>query len=149
MEEVQDLSPLEKLPTELLQTIFTDCLNVSLLRASPVIAVKLGSQHNFIQAILEAFGPTWRYRYNHVRGNGDYDVGNVPGDAVTQVCLCQRSHNTIRVNDQQSTILNAGWATLPLLREAERLWLSHEAQKNALLCQGMRCHHDMVSAFSL
>jgi len=41
------LSPLENLPSELLQQIFFLVMSVQLPRSSPVIAVKLASEHIF------------------------------------------------------------------------------------------------------
>ncbi|PMD27778.1 hypothetical protein NA56DRAFT_640553 [Hyaloscypha hepaticicola] len=53
------MSLLERLPTEILETVFLYCLNLELPRASPVIAGKLSSEIIYLHAILSAFDPTW------------------------------------------------------------------------------------------
>jgi hypothetical protein len=53
------MSLLERLPTEILETVFLYCLNLELPRASPVIAGKLSSEIVYLHTILSAFGPTW------------------------------------------------------------------------------------------
>jgi hypothetical protein len=50
------MSALEKLPTELLETVFLYCLNLDLPRASPVIGGKLGSEVVYLRTVVSAFG---------------------------------------------------------------------------------------------
>ena len=52
---VSSLSPLERLPTELLEIIFLQCLNLSLPRASLWIAKSLASTHVKTQLYFVAF----------------------------------------------------------------------------------------------
>jgi hypothetical protein len=82
---IRNVSPLEKLPVELLQKICVDSMNIDLLRASPIIAAKLMCEHTFVQIILGAFSPTWKYRYNCIKGLSYYANRDVPGDVATQV----------------------------------------------------------------
>ena len=53
------MSALEKLPTELLETVFLYCMNLDLARSSPVIAGKLSSELMYSRTVIAAFGPTW------------------------------------------------------------------------------------------
>jgi hypothetical protein len=68
------MSPLEKLPTELLEKVFLYCMNLELPRSSPVIAGKLSSDVVYLHMITAAFGPTWEIwhahgRFQSVKGN--------------------------------------------------------------------------------
>lgn len=56
------MSALEKLPVEILQTIFILSLNCELPRASPIIGGKLTSKHAYLQALFAAFQETWDER---------------------------------------------------------------------------------------
>jgi hypothetical protein len=57
------MSNLEKLPTELLVTIFLCSMNMDLPRASPVIGGKLSSEAVYARTVIAAFGPTWEQAY--------------------------------------------------------------------------------------
>jgi len=57
------MSHLEKLPTELLETVFLYCLNINLPRSSPIIGAKLSSKLIYTRTLLSAFGPTWDRYY--------------------------------------------------------------------------------------
>ena len=82
------MSALEKLPWEVLETIFLHCLNLEMPRASPVIAGKLSSEATFLRAMMAAFGPTWDQYYGDWRIFSflapDYDNDN-EGDPKLQV----------------------------------------------------------------
>jgi hypothetical protein len=53
------MSPLERLPTELIERIFFFCMNLDLPRSSPVIGGKLSSEVIYLRSVISAFGPTW------------------------------------------------------------------------------------------
>jgi hypothetical protein len=53
------MSLLEKLPTELLETIFLHSLNFELPRSSPVLGGKLSSNLIYTRILMAVFGPTW------------------------------------------------------------------------------------------
>lgn len=79
------MSQLEKLPVELLEDVFFYCLNVSLPKASPVIAGKLSSSSVYTKIIDIAFQPTWEVCYGMKRTPNDTNIILAPGDAVLQV----------------------------------------------------------------
>ena len=86
------MSLLERLPTEILETVFLYCLNLELPRASPVIAGKLSSEIVYFHTILSAFGPTWekwhgRQKISKTKRNNEEDSVNVAseGDPKFQV----------------------------------------------------------------
>jgi hypothetical protein len=86
------MSLLERLPTEILETVFLYCLNLELPRASPVIAGKLSSEIVYLHTILSAFGPTWekwhgREKIPQTNGNNDQDSVDMAfeGDPKFQV----------------------------------------------------------------
>jgi hypothetical protein len=80
------MSNLEKLPTELLGTVFLYCLNVNLPRSSPVIGGKLSSALVYSKALLAAFGPTWMewHGKNRCEYSEDQSMRSA-GDPVLQV----------------------------------------------------------------
>lgn len=59
MKTKNKMSFLERLPVELLDTVFLYCLNLELPRSSPILAGKLSSQNIYLRLTLIAFGPTW------------------------------------------------------------------------------------------
>lgn len=59
---------LEKLPTELLQAIFSFSLNLDLPLVSPIIAGKLSDEHTFLSTIISVFEPSWQVSYEIARG---------------------------------------------------------------------------------
>ena len=90
-------APLEKLPVELLETIFLHNLNISLPQASPIIGEKLASKHVKSQLVLRACS----------MGRPD-------------VCPCEyvALYPTIlNCSETQSAILRLRWMTFDFLRQ--------------------------------
>jgi hypothetical protein len=79
------MSLLEKLPTELLETIFLYCLNLALPNCSPIIGGKLSSDATYTKTILAAFDPTWEAYLGTLVSSFDREDYAPPGDAVLQV----------------------------------------------------------------
>lgn len=79
------MATLEKLPTEILTPIFLFSMNVDLPRASPIIAGKLSSRLTIVEAITNAFSPTWKHHYELVKGDARTRT-QVTGDPKLQVC---------------------------------------------------------------
>lgn len=78
------MSQLEKLPTELLETIFLHCLNLNMPACSPVIGGKLSSEFIYSKIIIHAFGPIWNDWYGKLI---DPDRQGATGDHALQVGL--------------------------------------------------------------
>ncbi|RAL65989.1 hypothetical protein DID88_005650 [Monilinia fructigena] len=89
------MSQLEKLPTELLETIFLYCLNLSLPACSPVIGGKLSSETVYSKTIIAAFDPIWDEWYGKII-NPDLERDYTGMDSSLQ-----------------SAILRYRWARLP------------------------------------
>jgi len=87
-------SALERLPTELLESIFFLCLNISLPQASPVIGQALASKHVKSQLVLRVLSS----------GHTD-EPPNTPGKLVQEQA------------ELQSAILRTKWMTLPFLQD--------------------------------
>lgn len=54
------MSPLERLPVELLEKVYLYALNLSLPVSSPIIAGKLSSEMIFVKTATAIFEPTWQ-----------------------------------------------------------------------------------------
>lgn len=78
------MAKLEKLPTEILTSIFLFSMNLDLPRASPIMAGKLSSGLTVLEAVTNAFSPTWEYYYELVKGHRQMK-SQVPGDPELQV----------------------------------------------------------------
>jgi len=95
-------SPLECLPTEILEMIFLYSLNLSLPRASPVLGKRLASKHMKTDLLLVVFpseGPEQRPQLRHI----DYLLGVLGTDEC--------------IGTLQSGILALKWATPAFVRE--------------------------------
>lgn len=79
------MSLLEKLPTELLETIYLYCLNLALPNSSPIIGAKLSSDAIYTKTILAAFDATWEKFLGKVIKLGERRIFAPPGDAALQV----------------------------------------------------------------
>jgi hypothetical protein len=79
------MSLLEKLPTELLETIFLYCLNLALPNSSPIIGAKLSSDATYTKTILVAFDPTWEVYLGRLISPYDRKMYTPPGDPALQV----------------------------------------------------------------
>ena len=79
------MASLEKLPIEILTPIFLSSMNLGLPHASPIIAGKLSSRLTIVEAITNAFSPTWEYYYELVKSDGSTRT-KVAGDPKLQVC---------------------------------------------------------------
>lgn len=101
----QGLSPLESLPTELLEIIFLECLNISLPRASLSIGKRLASTH--IKSELFAIA------FSEVIGN---DYVEVPLEAEDRLLKVFPTDSGIA--KFQTSLLASRWMTLDLLRYA-------------------------------
>ncbi|CZR51543.1 uncharacterized protein PAC_01420 [Phialocephala subalpina] len=108
------MSDLEKLPTEILETVFLFCLNLDLPKASPIIAAKLSSQIVYNKTILTAFGPTWE-RWHGRERNWLQKRNTQPGDFEEDPAL-------------QSAVLRCRWATLPIIMDAKDNWIQRFAK---------------------
>lgn len=78
----RDMSPLERLPTELLVEVFLYCMNLNLPRSSPVIGGKLSSESVYTRTILAAFEDTWEEYY---KSRKDTPSNRIQGDYKLQV----------------------------------------------------------------
>lgn len=108
------MSDLEKLPTEILETIFLFCLNLDLPNASPVIAGKLSSAMVYNKTIVAAFGPTWERWHGRERNRLQKRDGGSEDDGQNPIL--------------QSAILRCRWATLPVILNAKDLWIERYAK---------------------
>ncbi|PQE21249.1 actin cortical patch protein [Rutstroemia sp. NJR-2017a WRK4] len=99
------MSLLEKLPTELLETIFLYCLNLALPNCSPIIGGKLSSDATYTKTILAAFDPTWEAYLGTLVSRFDREHYEPPGDAALQ-----------------SAILRLRWARLPVVLRSKDTW---------------------------
>ncbi|PQE24429.1 Actin cortical patch protein [Rutstroemia sp. NJR-2017a BBW] len=99
------MSLLEKLPTELLETIFLYCLNLALPNCSPIIGGKLSSDATYTKTILAAFDPTWEAYLGTLVSKYDREHYEPPGDAALQ-----------------SAILRLRWARLPVVLRSKDIW---------------------------
>ncbi|KAL8790263.1 MAG: hypothetical protein Q9195_006421 [Heterodermia aff. obscurata] len=79
------LAPLERLPIELLEIIFFECLNLSLPRASASIGKRLASNHVKTKLYTEAFCSVGLKRHTYDEGD-PYLMGvdRVPDDGIFQ-----------------------------------------------------------------
>lgn len=93
------LSSLERLPTELLENIFFQCLNINLPRASPVLSCALSSFHVKSQLLFRAFSSDQGYGLQH-------------SEELIDILGTKRE-----VAKLQSSILPLRWMTLAFLRQ--------------------------------
>ncbi|KAF8859383.1 hypothetical protein BDZ45DRAFT_673336 [Acephala macrosclerotiorum] len=114
MKSRRKMSDLEKLPTEILETVFLFCMNLGLPKSSPIIAAKLSSQTVYNKTILEAFGPTWE-RWHGRERNWLQKRNAQPGDSEEDPVL-------------QSAVLRCRWATLPTILSAKDNWVQKFAK---------------------
>ncbi|QSZ36590.1 hypothetical protein DSL72_006470 [Monilinia vaccinii-corymbosi] len=105
------MSQLEKLPTELLETIFLYCLNLSLPACSPVIGGKLSSEIVYSKTIIAAFDLIWDGWYGKIIDP-----------------YLQKNYASISCN-LQSAILKYRWARLPVLLRGRDLWVRKYSQE--------------------
>ncbi|KAE8440571.1 hypothetical protein EG329_007229 [Mollisiaceae sp. DMI_Dod_QoI] len=110
------MSNLEKLPTEILETVFLFCLNFDLPKASPVIAGKLSSPIVYNKTILASFGPTWERWHTRERSRVEKRDDAGPEDPEQDP-------------GSQSTILRCCWATLPIILNAKEAWIRRYAKE--------------------
>ena len=99
-----NLSTLERLPTELLQQIFLQSLNLDLPRASLLLGSALSSLHVKILLVFKAFSSGTGYGLKH------------------SVELLQILHTTKEVAKLQSAILRLRWMDLAFLRHCIRIF---------------------------
>lgn len=109
------MSDLEKVPVEILETIFLFCLNLNLPNASPVISGKLSSSIVYNKTIIAAFGPTWEMWHGRERNRLQKRDGTGPDDPGQDPIL-------------QSSILRCRWATLPIVLGAKDIWVERYAK---------------------
>lgn len=84
------MTPLERLPTELLEKIFLVSLNFNLPRSSPIIGIKLSNQYIYTTTTVAIFEPTWRYNHELLYKqegavSNSPNREDVPGDPELQV----------------------------------------------------------------
>ena len=109
------MSDLEKLPTEILETIFLFSLNFNLPNASPVIAGKLSSPIMFKKTIMAVFGPTWERWHGRERNR-------------LQKRVAKETEHTDEDPILQSEVLRCRWATLPVVLKTKDLWIQKFAK---------------------
>ncbi|KAJ8067136.1 hypothetical protein OCU04_004508 [Sclerotinia nivalis] len=108
----RNMSQLEKLPTELLETIFFYCLNLNLPACSPIIGGKLSGASVYSKTIIAAFDPIWdRWYGQSIRPNSNLEMDHTGNDNL------------------QSAILKRRWARLPVLIRSQDLWVRKYAQE--------------------
>ncbi|CAL3964067.1 unnamed protein product [Diplocarpon coronariae] len=108
------MSPLEKLPTELLERVFQFCLNLDLPKASPIVAAKLSSQTICGWTVMRIFGPSWARHYGK-----ETEMGTVN---EAQGGWEEADH------ELQSRVLRCRWAGLESLVRAKDLWVQRYAK---------------------
>lgn len=75
------MSTLEKLPTELVESIFLHSMNINLPLASPTICGKLSSESTYIKSLMSAFGPCWaKADFNASKEDEEFDTSNIYSD---------------------------------------------------------------------
>ncbi|KAM3075877.1 magnesium ion transporter [Clarireedia jacksonii] len=109
------MSLLEKLPTELLETIFLLCLNLALPNCSPIIGAKLSSDIIYRKLIIAAFDPTWDAYLGELILPGQRHEFAPPGDAALQ-----------------SAIFRLRWARLPVVLRSKDIWKEKYAPNRAV-----------------
>lgn len=127
------MTSLERLPTELLEKIFLVSLNFNLPRSSPIIGIKLSNQYIYTTTTVAIFEPTWRYNYGLLYEQeravpSSLDREDIPGDPELQV----RRRDLFMfstANTMQSSLLRCQWATVFMIRQAEKEWLLTAPQK--------------------
>lgn len=97
----KSVSALERLPTEILEIIFFQCLNISLPQASPIIGKALASKHVKSQLVLQVFS------FGDCNNCSDYT--HLP--ALSDLVLPPKEKGEL-----QSAILRTRWMTLPFLQ---------------------------------
>lgn len=100
-------SHLERLPTEILQMVFLECLNIDLPRTSPRLASKLSSFYIKSQLFSIAFSSE-NFELRH-------------GDQLMRIL-----HSSATIAKLQSDILQLRWMTLDLLHQCIPLYLERE-----------------------
>ncbi|RKF82651.1 hypothetical protein GcC1_012036 [Golovinomyces cichoracearum] len=100
----QNVSWLEKIPTEILEIIFFYCFNFELPRSSLSLGKALSSHTVYARTIQAAFEPTWRKSYC-LRAIGENE--------------CNTTENV----ELQSAILRCRWASLAMLLKVKRFWI--------------------------
>ncbi|KAJ5053824.1 uncharacterized protein L3040_000115 [Drepanopeziza brunnea f. sp. 'multigermtubi'] len=113
------MSPLEKLPTELLERVFRFCLNLELPRSSPIIGAKLSSSTILNWTVHASFGPCWEKWYGREKVDGRLEFGDEEG---------KEDHSEL-----QSAVLRCRWATLPVLLKAQDLWIEKCAKDRVFI----------------
>lgn len=112
----RQLSRLENLPTELIQKIFFECLEINLPRASLTIAGALSNETIYTWLIRLAFSSD-----NEGSRTGFFTHSFLPFDYY--------SLNSTQRADLQTAILECRWCTLPLMRKCQKQYLEHAIQQ--------------------
>ncbi|KAK2626669.1 hypothetical protein QTJ16_003844 [Diplocarpon rosae] len=122
------MSPLEKLPTELLERVFQFCVNLDLPKASPIIAAKLSSQTTCDWTVMRVFGPSWDKYYGRDMKMGAVNKGLRGLEAAD--------------HELQSRVLRCRWADLESLVRAKDLWVQRYAKDRLFKPHYfLRCHN--------
>lgn len=100
------LSSLERLPAELLEDVFLQCLNVNLPRASPVLASTLSSFYIKSQLLFKAFCSDQTYGLKH-------------SEELIDILYTKQE-----VAKLQSSILRLRWMTMGFLRQCRPIFLA-------------------------
>ncbi|MCJ1462403.1 hypothetical protein MMC07_001004 [Pseudocyphellaria aurata] len=108
------LSPLERLPTELLEKVFFECLNVNLPKASPTLGFALSSFHVKSQLLFKSFSSDRRYGRQHHK-----ELIDVLG-------------TNEEVANLQSSILRLRWMNLAFVHQCIPIFLTRKLPRQSL-----------------
>lgn len=123
------LSHLERLPIEVLQMIFLECLNISLPQASPKLGSNLSSFYIKSQLFFKAFSSE-----NFTLRRGDQ--------------LMRSSKSSAAIAKLQSSILQFRWMTLDFLHQCIPLYLEKEFHRIIRLSHLKHSYETLTSSLS-
>lgn len=123
------LSHLERLPIEILQMIFLECLNISLPRASPRLASNLSSFYIKSQLFFVAFSFE-NFTLRH-------------GDQLMRILQSSEA-----IAKLQSSILQIRWMTLDFLHQCIPLYLEKEFHRISRLSHLEHSHETLTGSLS-
>ncbi|OAA62500.1 hypothetical protein SPI_04040 [Niveomyces insectorum RCEF 264] len=123
----------DRLPLELLERIFVLSQNVNLALCSRRLGRLLSGRATLLEMVLAAFAPTWdRCFGQRVDQIVSADRDNPPGDPAFQ-----------------TAVLACDWATLPLLLDAQQLWLRRRRETPLRACMALELAGFVQAAWTL
>lgn len=114
--QIPKLSPLENLPTELIQKIFFECLEINLPRSSLPIAAALSNEAIYAWLVRLAF-------------SSDNEGSRMEFFTHAFLPFDYYSLSSIERADLQTAILECRWCTLPLMRKCQKQYMEHAIQQ--------------------